>query len=66
MFVIYDTSFSLDGVGRLGFDAALTRVYPVMFGTLYFFGLLGLIIGLVSDLVYVMVDPRIDFESRNT
>ena len=40
--------------------------YPVMFGTLYFFGLLGLIIGLISDLVYVVVDPRIDFESRNT
>jgi len=56
----------LDGLGRLGFEAALTRDYPVMFGTLYFFGLLGLIIGLVSDLVYVMVDPRIDFESRNT
>ena len=61
-----ETIFSLDGLGRLGFEAALTRDYPVMFGTLYFFGLLGLIIGLVSDLVYVMVDPRIDFESRNT
>ena len=64
--LIIETIFSLDGLGRLGFEAALTRDYPVMFGTLYFFGLLGLIIGLVSDLVYVMVDPRIDFESRNT
>jgi len=64
--LIIETIFSLDGLGRLGFEAALTRDYPVMFGTLYFFGLLGLIIGLISDLVYVVVDPRIDFESRNT
>ena len=64
--LIIETIFSLDGLGRLGFEAALTRDYPVMFGTLYFFGLLGLIIGLISDLVYVMVDPRIDFEGRNS
>ena len=64
--LIIETIFSLDGLGRLGFEAALTRDYPVMFGTLYFFGLLGLIISLISDLVYVIVDPRIDFESRET
>ena len=64
--LIIETIFSLDGLGRLGFEAALTRDYPVMFGTLYFFGLLGLIIGLISDLVYVLVDPRIDFDGRNS
>jgi microcin C transport system permease protein len=64
--LIIETIFSLDGLGRLGFEAALTRDYPVMFGTLYFFGLLGLIIGLISDLVYVLVDPRIDFEGRSS
>jgi len=56
--------FSLDGLGLLGFEAALGRDYPVMFGTLYFFTLLGLIMNLVGDMAYVMVDPRIDFESR--
>jgi len=56
--------FSLDGLGLLGFEAALKRDYPVMFASLYFFGLLGLIMQLVSDLMYVAIDPRIDFESR--
>ncbi|MFQ5350758.1 MAG: microcin C ABC transporter permease YejB [Thermoanaerobaculia bacterium] len=56
--------FSLDGLGLLGFEAALGRDYPVMFGTLYFFSLLGLVMNLVGDLTYVLVDPRIDFESR--
>jgi microcin C transport system permease protein len=56
--------FSLDGLGLLGFEAALKRDYPVMFASLYFFGLLGLIMQLISDLMYVAVDPRIDFESR--
>ncbi|MBL4872347.1 MAG: microcin C ABC transporter permease YejB [Rhodobacteraceae bacterium] len=64
--LIIETIFSLDGLGRLGFDAALTRDYPVMFGTLFFFTLLGLFIKLVSDLTYVWIDPRIDFESRQT
>jgi len=64
--LIIETIFSLDGLGRLGFDAALTRDYPVIFGTLYFFTLLGLFIRLVSDLAYVWIDPRIDFESRQT
>jgi microcin C transport system permease protein len=56
--------FSLDGLGLLGFEAALKRDYPVMFASLYFFGLLGLIMQLISDLMYVAIDPRIDFESR--
>ena len=56
--------FSLDGLGLLGFEAALNRDYPVMFGSLYFFSLLGLIMGLVGDLMYMVIDPRIDFETR--
>ncbi len=64
--LLIETIFSLDGLGRLGFEAALARDYPVLFGTLYMFGLLGLLIGIVSDLMYVLVDPRIDFESRET
>jgi microcin C transport system permease protein len=56
--------FSLDGLGLLGFEAALKRDYPVMFASFYFFGLLGLIMQLISDLTYVAIDPRIDFESR--
>ena len=56
--------FSLDGLGLLGYEAALNRDYPVMFGTLYFFTLLGLVLNLVSDLTYHVVDPRITFEHR--
>lgn len=56
--------FSLEGLGLLGFEATMTRDYPVMFGTLYIFTLLGLVLGLVSDLMYTVVDPRIDFEAR--
>ena len=59
-----ETIFSLDGIGRLGFEAAVTRDYPVMFATLYLFGLIGLVMKLVTDLTYVLVDPRIDFEKR--
>ncbi len=62
--LIIETVFSLDGLGRLAFESAIQRDYPVVFATLYVFGLLGLIIGLISDLTYVWVDPRIDFESR--
>ncbi|MDQ7080714.1 MAG: microcin C ABC transporter permease YejB [Paracoccaceae bacterium] len=64
--LIIEIVFSLDGMGRLGFEAAVNRDYPVLFGTLYMFGLLGLFINLLSDLTYVLVDPRIDFESRET
>lgn len=62
--LIIETIFSLDGLGRLGFEAAVSRDYPVIFGTLYFFGLIGLLMGIVSDLMYVWVDPRIDFARR--
>ncbi|MCU9850193.1 microcin C ABC transporter permease YejB [Defluviimonas sp. WL0024] len=62
--LLIETIFSLDGLGRLGYEAAVARDYPVVFGTLYVFGLLGLLIGLLSDLTYVLVDPRIDFEKR--
>ena len=62
--VIIETLFSLDGLGRLGYEAALARDYPVIFGTLFVFGLLGLLVGILSDLMYVFVDPRIDFEGR--
>ncbi len=64
--LIIETIFSLDGLGRLGFEAAVARDYPVIFGTLFFFGLVGLLIGILSDLVYVWIDPRIDFASRET
>lgn len=62
--VIIETIFSLDGLGRLGFEAAVKRDFALVFGTLFFFGLIGLVIGIISDLMYVFVDPRIDFESR--
>jgi microcin C transport system permease protein len=62
--ILIETIFSLDGLGRLGFEAAVGRDYPVMFGTLFFFGLIGLFVGILSDLMYVLVDPRIDFEKR--
>jgi microcin C transport system permease protein len=64
--LIIETIFSLDGLGRLGFEAAVSRDYPVMFGTLYAFALIGLVMGLITDLCYVWIDPRIDFESRET
>jgi microcin C transport system permease protein len=64
--LIIETIFSLDGLGRLGFEAAVARDYPVIFGTLFFFGLVGLFVNIISDLVYVWIDPRIDFETRET
>ena len=62
--LIIETIFSLDGLGRLGFEAAVARDYPVIFGTLFIFGLIGLVMGIVSDLMYIWIDPRIDFEKR--
>ncbi|SNB67056.1 microcin C transport system permease protein [Arboricoccus pini] len=62
--LLIETMFSLDGLGLLGFEAAIRRDYPVMFGTLFIFTLIGLILKLVSDLTYLVVDPRIDFEAR--
>ncbi|TVR98458.1 MAG: microcin C ABC transporter permease YejB [Rhodospirillales bacterium] len=62
--VFIEIIFSLDGLGLLGFEAAFNRDYPLMFGTLYFFSLVGLLLNLVGDLMYTVVDPRIDFERR--
>ena len=56
--------FTLDGLGQLFYKSAVERDYPVIFGTLYFFGLMGLLVGIISDLMYVWVDPRIDFDRR--
>jgi microcin C transport system permease protein len=62
--LLIEVIFSLDGLGLLGFEAAINRDYPVMFATLFFFTLLGLVMRLIGDLMYVVVDPRIDFETR--
>jgi microcin C transport system permease protein len=62
--LLIEVIFSLDGLGLLGFEATISRDYPVMFGTLYIFTLIGLVTNLLSDLCYVLVDPRIDFEAR--
>jgi microcin C transport system permease protein len=62
--LLIEIIFSLDGLGLLGFEAAINRDYPVMFGTLYFFTLLGLVMKIVTDFTYTLVDPRIDFEGR--
>ncbi len=62
--LLIEIIFSLDGLGLLGFESTINRDYPVMFGTLYVFTLLGLILKLVSDITYMFVDPRIDFEAR--
>lgn len=63
--VLIEVIFSLDGLGLLGWEAVINRDYPVMFATLYFFTLIGLILQLVGDVMYHIIDPRIDFESRN-
>jgi microcin C transport system permease protein len=62
--LLIEVIFSLDGLGLLGFEAALNRDYPVMFGTLFVFTLIGLLLNLIGDLMYVAIDPRIDFASR--
>src|ERR1700759_896577 len=62
--LLIETIFSLDGLGLLGFESVLNRDYPVVFGTLYIFSLVGLVVNLISDLAYMWVDPRIDFEAR--
>ena len=62
--LLVEIVFSLDGLGLLGFESAIRRDYPVMFGTLYIFTLLGLVMQIVGDLLYTVVDPRIDFEAR--
>jgi microcin C transport system permease protein len=62
--VIIETLFSLDGLGRMGFQATLERDYPVIFGTLFAFSLLGLVVGIITDITYTLIDPRINFDKR--
>ena len=62
--LLVEIVFSLDGLGLLGFESAVRRDYPVMFGTLYVFTLLGLVMQIIGDFAYTLVDPRIDFEAR--
>ena len=62
--MLIEVIFSLDGLGLLGYEAVINRDYPVIFGTLYIFTLAGLLMKLVSDITYTLVDPRIDFSSR--
>jgi microcin C transport system permease protein len=62
--LLIEVIFSLDGLGLLGFEAAINRDYPIMFGTLYVFTLVGLVLKLISDLTYMLIDPRIDFATR--
>jgi len=62
--LLIETIFSLDGLGLLGFESVIKRDYPVVFATLYIFSLVGLLVNIISDFIYTMVDPRIDFESR--
>lgn len=62
--VLIEVIFSLDGLGLLGFEAVQNRDYPVIFGSLYLFALLGLVLNLISDFIYTLIDPRIHFEKR--
>ena len=62
--LLIEVMFSLNGLGLLGYEATVSRDYPVMFGTLYIFTLIGLLLNIVSDISYTLVDPRIDFEGR--
>jgi len=63
--LLIEVIFSLNGLGLLGFEAAVNRDYPVMFGALYVYTLIGLVLNIVTDLTYMAVDPRIDFERRD-
>ena len=62
--VLIETIFSLDGLGYLSFESIVNRDYPIVFANLYIFALLGLVVNLISDLIYTWIDPRIDFETR--
>lgn len=64
--LLIEVIFSLDGMGLLGYDAIIKRDYPILFGTVFIFTLVGLIAHLIGDITYTLVDPRIDFESRET
>ena len=63
--LLIENIFSLDGLGRLSYLSVVQRDYPIVFATLYIFSLLGLFVGLISDLIYTWIDPRIDFERRD-
>ena len=63
--LLIENIFSLDGLGRLGYLSIVNRDYPIVFGTLYIFSLMGLVVNLISDLIYTWIDPRIDFERRD-
>lgn len=63
--LLIEVIFSLDGLGRMSYEAAVSRDYPVVFGSLFIFTLFGLLIKLIGDLCYTLVDPRIDFAGRN-
>ena len=63
--ILIELIFSLDGLGLLGWESVVNRDYPVVFATLYFFTLLGLVLQLIGDVMYHVIDPRIDFESRD-
>jgi microcin C transport system permease protein len=63
--LLIEVIFSLDGLGLLGYESVINRDYPVVLGTLYIFSLMGLVMTLIRDIVYVVVDPRIDFEARS-
>jgi microcin C transport system permease protein len=63
--LLIEIIFSLDGLGLLGFEAVIKRDYPIMFASLFFFTLLGLVMNLIGDIAYTVIDPRIDFEARN-
>jgi len=62
--LLIEVIFSLNGLGMLGYEAIMTRDYPVVFGTMYIFALLGLILKVISDLTYCLIDPRINFEAN--
>jgi microcin C transport system permease protein len=63
--LLIEVIFSLDGLGLLGYESVINRDYPVVLGTLYVFALIGLVMTLLRDIIYIRVDPRIDFESRS-
>ena len=62
--MLIEIIFSLDGLGLLGFEAVVNRDYPIVFGTLFVFTFLGLIMNIIGDLMYTLIDPRIDFEKQ--
>jgi microcin C transport system permease protein len=62
--LLIERVFTLDGLGYLSYESLINRDYPVVLGTLYIFALLGLVVNLLSDITYTLIDPRIDFETR--